>query len=476
MTTTLEAFISLGVSFGEVSLVATSAPNVEKKILAQKYIYFQQENLTQSLKKFWQESFLNPEISSLAPLQSITICSRFMERIYLSKLGGSVAQITTAGFEHWLAMNQETHAGALHGQKYRLEFLASQENVFGIRERVSESGEILQPLQIQELELIHGKLKLLGIQRVCINFLHSTKNPQHLSQAHQYFQELGYEVFSEKNIRSDNATTECERWRKNVLNACLWGTFQDIQDEIKKSLEGFSIPSIRYLNSEGQRIDAHSPECRDMSSFLFGFAHLLTIKSARTLYLGAENWFWIERKSAINSVETTIWQSPWGPLALRSPQVRRLQAQPTLEMIQSPWGGLLPSENELGYEPGPMLFGRSLRLLSCDLLFDTDKDELIYISESGKKRFMEHMNTLQKNIPELKETSIKQLREQTMNYLAELILSEIPLASSVNPSKDSKIYIAGYFAERFFPILKRKVPQLELAPEPVNYPLRSFCD
>ena len=68
------------------------------------------------------------------------------------------------------------------------------------------------------------------LQKVAIHFLHAKTNPIHQNQVVEYFKNKGYEVFLPSTTPQ---VDEGARWHRNLLNASLKGSY----DEIKKELD-----------------------------------------------------------------------------------------------------------------------------------------------------------------------------------------------------------------------------------------------
>ncbi len=371
-----------------------------------------------------------------------------MERIFSSKLGGTVAQITTLGFENWLSINQPPQEGVLHGQKIRSEPLGTQEHVYGVHEEIDSAGQVRVPLKIDDLDQINAKLKLMNIQRVCINFLNCETNPIHQKQAEKYFSELGFEVFAIDRTVFQN--TEIGAWRRNVLNACLWGTFKDLEEEIRRSLLPQESVEIFYGfsgdHTESRWISASSHEVNDLCQTLFAWTAPAQKNGKKFFHLGLENWFFVD---PTQPQET--WHSPWGEIALRIPYLKKTRLQPTQEVINGRWGGLLPGIQELGFEPGPMRFGRSLRPLVFDFLFQPQMSDLPYQTELGARRFQEQVTAFLRNSPRLKGKDFEIFQMEMKNFIIDSLIAEM----QIHLKKDESFYVDGFFAPYFMPEVKK---------------------
>jgi N-methylhydantoinase A len=97
----------------------------------------------------------------------------------LERKGASVALLTTAGHRDVLEMRE-----GLKGNRYDLrtpppEPLVPRELRFGVRERLTPSGEIVVPLDPASLDEAIAAIKKSGVNSAAICFLHAYRNPVH---------------------------------------------------------------------------------------------------------------------------------------------------------------------------------------------------------------------------------------------------------------------------------------------------------
>lgn len=437
----LHAFLQVGLSFADVGLFE------EGNLKAHQRFYLPKEPLGSSLKKIWAE---------FGPPSQVNVASRFLEKILEAKLGGTVAQVVTAGFETWPILRQPVLPDRFDIHPYRQEPLASQDLIFGVSERLDSEGRVHRPVDVAELDFINSKLKLMGVKRVCVNLLFSQKNPAHQKQIAQFFSEKGFEVFASE--RSPQSTDEMPAWRKNVINACLSGAFTEHFEEIQKSLPDPSIP-LNFINHLGQEF---SNDKNQISGSLFAWAHALTenlrSEAEQILYVGLENWSLIS-----TSERVPHWSSPWGLIENSIPKIQKLRVQPTLEVSSGFWGGIHFSNNELGYEPGPMSFGRALKPMVFDFINESFKPEVQQIQPQASQKFRDQLNALIKNIPELGNVSVDKLLHQMVDHLMTLTAMEGQMKSQAGTRRT---WLTGLFAPFFHSHLRKKWFDSELLLDP----------
>jgi N-methylhydantoinase A len=436
----LHAFLQVGLSFADIGLFDGDS------LKAHQRFYLPKELLGNSLKKFWSEH---------GEPQKLTVSSRFLEKILDAKLGGTVAQIVTSGFETWPILRQPVLPNRFVIKPYRQEPLASQDLIFGISERVGPDGQVLKPVELSELEFINSKLKLMSVKRVCVNLLFSHLNPTHQEQVAKYFEEQGFEVFACQ--RSDDSRDEMPAWRKNVINACLSGAFTEHLEEIQKSFSDPGTPLV-FLNHEGREF---STDKNHIAGSLFAWAHALSenlkTKADQILYVGLENWFLVH-----NHERCPHWDSPWGAIESTIPKVQKLEMQPTSKINSGFWGGIHFSENELGYEPGPMSFGRALKPTVFDLLNEKFQTGVQQVQPQATHKFRDQLNALIKNIPELNGMTVDKLIQNMSDHLVTLLSMECQMKAP----HSKKIWVTGLFAPFFYAQLQKKWFASELILDP----------
>lgn len=432
--------VNLGTSFADILCTENS------KILSSQKFYLPQVSLSNAVKQVLKDQ--------KKPIEQILVSSRFLEKILSTKLGGSVAQVVTAGFENWPLLRQSTVGTCFDLNPNRLDPLASQELIFGVKERVDFQGKVLEPLNIKDLEEVATKLKTMQMKKVCVNFLFANKNTSHQDQAVQYFREQGFDVFCAPRLAK--TSDEIPSWRKNILNACLAGTFEEMQNELKKPFEGQSVPPILFLTENGSLV---TPEPNSISSTMHGWTASALARAPEgyeVLYVGLENWWFVS-----NHRHHATWDSPWGLVEADLPSITKLRTQPTSEIKPDLFGSLQIAGDEVGYEPGPMCFGRAFRPTTFDILALEELIELPWIQDAGLKKYKTTLGTFIKNTEEFEGLSPDKLNKHLLERFWETVCLEILLSSYSN-----KIWLTGFFAPAFAEVLKKKLPDLEFELDP----------
>ena len=439
----IQLSVSLGSSFAEFALLESERP---RRSLAFQRCYLPSEPLTTNLRQFLSAN------QQYRPIKAL-ISSRRLEKILDTRLGGSVAQVVTKGFENWPLLRQPVSNPHFDIFPSRGEPLASQDLIFGVNERIGAEGQIIQAISIDQLQEIASQLKLLDVERVCVNFLFANKNPSHWQQACEFFRQKEFRVFSSPIIGNDEMLT----WRKNLLNASLFGTFQESKESVELGCEGV-IPKDQIYFLTGSELVSEK-NWQNLSGTLFGLTRALADfyknQNQPILYLGFEKWLWLDPQK-----QDIAWDSPWGLLAEERPYSVPMRIQPTQAVVLNELGDIVISDTELGYEPGPMVLGRAHKPAVMDLLVQQTKLEQPWVSKVGSQKFLETIKAMIRNSRLLSDSSVDQLNAA----LFERVIGQLSLQSQVL-SQGRRLTVTGAMAQSLISSLKKNLGDgIELCP------------
>tara|TARA_B110001454_G_scaffold171291_1_gene162030 strand:+ start:61850 stop:63217 length:1368 start_codon:yes stop_codon:yes gene_type:complete len=341
MTKQVDVGIFFGESFYEVIL--TERPS--DSILFSGSFFNLKDPFKTKLPKLFQ-SFENIKV------ENVYVSYRYLERIFKFKLGGSVAQIVTKGYEGWLGLHQQNKKETFFTLKAPPD-LSSLEMVFSINEKINSDGTIQTALSIEELNEIVADLKKKEAKRVCLNLVNAHKNPVHRDQIKATLAENQFEVFDACEL---NTESDVIAWRTSLIESSLAGTFNEMKSEILESLQSVvTAENVKYVTNKSA-----TSNCRNILSGLFALEDSF-FDYAKTkfplpdrfdvLHLGLENFsVWLN--------ETDFWHSPWGQTSIRAKKRIDLKVQPTNSFLLNIFDEVEIGTNEESFEPGPMCLGR----------------------------------------------------------------------------------------------------------------------
>jgi hypothetical protein len=313
-------------------------------------------------------------------------------------------------------------------------------------------------LDPQELEDIAAKLTEKKIEKVCINFLFSDKNPAHLNQAVDFFKTKGFDVYStsanEKNV--DKNTDEILSWRKNLLNASLSGTFKEIRSEVLNACAEV-IPENQIFFFDGNS-NLFQDDLSRISSSLFGPAQALTEfyqNKKQVLVLGTEKWYFLKPQN-----RNSTWQSPWGPICGEVPYTQSLKLQPTTELVTDLYDQISWGKQNLGYEPGPMSFGRGLNPTLLDILqiIKPIPELNTFTNASGTARLKSTLTAIVKHSKSSNPSDLEKIAKE----LCDFMIDQIGLFVLIERETTKEpVLCTGVFAPSLMPLLKKRWPEVQ---------------
>ncbi|MBL7669858.1 MAG: hypothetical protein JNM39_05180 [Bdellovibrionaceae bacterium] len=432
----------VGESFAELSVVE-STPNSRGTLREHQRWYLPKHGLKAYLQNWLTKTPHKPE--------RVIVSSRFLYKLAGHRLGGSVAQIVTHGFENWSHFTSlpTTTQSTSFRQFNRCPSLSSQDLVFPVHERILSDGSIGNPLDLSEIGAIHEKLQALGLKKVCLHFHNSNLNSIHQQQTREFLVALGYEIFEPPVVDAFPNLEPFTRWKTNTLSAAVSGTFEESMKEIFEGLSGQIKEEQIYFFDGDLRLHHGEPLYRLSSLFALEaclYSQLSKIMNSKMkadkpptfLHFGIEHFSYI-------TGDKTLTESPWGMLALGTQSCRDFSIQPS-SLLDLHNDGSLVTKGNLSYEPGPIHLGRGHKPLVADLLIQETKwPEIIDLDEKQARTSLDRwvllMQTWQRSV---KKTSIS--RESFERFLRDQMSAL--LSSEIQNCTEGPIVKYGYLAEQ----------------------------
>lgn len=166
----------------------------------------------------------------------------------LQRAGAPVALITTEGFSDILLIGRQNRPQlyALNIQRHA----PITTHCFGVPERISAEGEIVEPLNEQAAGRIIEQLKALGIKHVAICLLFSFINPVHEQQLARLCKEAGLTVTPSYQLLPE--FREYERASTTAINASLRPKGETYLSALEQGLGvAESRPHLSIMQSSG---------------------------------------------------------------------------------------------------------------------------------------------------------------------------------------------------------------------------------
>jgi N-methylhydantoinase A len=181
----------------------------------------------------------------------------------LERKGARTALVTTSGFEDVIEIGRQARPALydLNGAKPPL--LVPRDLRFGVKERITAGGEVIERLDSASLPRLTSKLKRAGVQSVAVSLLFSFVDPRHEQMIEEALKELVIPVSISHRLLPEYR--EYERTSTIVINAYL-------QPLVGSYLERLSTatPSLRVMQSSGGSISAKVAGTEPVRTILSG--------------------------------------------------------------------------------------------------------------------------------------------------------------------------------------------------------------
>ncbi|HKP46813.1 MAG TPA: hydantoinase/oxoprolinase family protein, partial [Pyrinomonadaceae bacterium] len=167
----------------------------------------------------------------------------------LQRRGARIALITTKGFEDVLAIGRQARPELYNLNAVREPPIVQDELRFGISERVAADGDVLEPLDRDELLKLVEKLKHAKIEAIAICLLFSFVHPAHEQEIAEAVSSLGVPVSVSHLILPEYR--EFERTSTVAINAYLQPLMGNYLRRLKTHAK-----QLRVMQSSGGSISA----------------------------------------------------------------------------------------------------------------------------------------------------------------------------------------------------------------------------
>jgi N-methylhydantoinase A len=167
----------------------------------------------------------------------------------LQRRGARSALVTTAGFEDVLVIGRQARPELYNLNAVRLPPLVPDELRFGVHERVSSSGEIIERLEPRELKSLVDKLRAARVESIAVCLLFSFANPEHELRIAHALKELRLPLSLSHQTHPEYR--EFERTSTVAINAYLQPLMGKYLSRLTKN-----TPNLRVMQSSGGSISA----------------------------------------------------------------------------------------------------------------------------------------------------------------------------------------------------------------------------
>lgn len=280
----------------------------------------------------------------------------------LQRRGARTALVTTRGFEDVLAIGRQARPELYNLNAVRPPPLVPDDLRFGVCERVTADGEILEPLAAEELASLLKRLKRARVKSVAISLLFSFVHPEHERRIAEALSALNIPLSISHKILPEYR--EYERTSTVTINAYL----QPLMSTYLKRLEA-NAPRLRVMQSSGGSISAAASAKEPVRTILSGPAGGVVgaLRAARSA--GFVNVITFDMGGTSTDValcdreglRTTNEASVAGlPVAVSVMDIHTVGAGGGSIARVDEGGSLRVGPESAGADPGPACYGRSL--------------------------------------------------------------------------------------------------------------------
>jgi len=170
--------------------------------------------------------------------------------LFLGQLGLKIpkgAVITTEGFKDILEIGRQKRPELYNPFFERPRPLIERHLRFGIKERINFKGEVLKPIDEQEIKSVAQKIKQEKVETIAIVFLHAYINPEHEKKAKGILKQQlpGIVIMTSSEI--DPEYREYERMSTTVINSLLVPVVSTYLRKIKNRLKELKVKAPLYI-------------------------------------------------------------------------------------------------------------------------------------------------------------------------------------------------------------------------------------
>jgi N-methylhydantoinase A/oxoprolinase/acetone carboxylase beta subunit len=328
------------------------------------------------------------------------------ERVCLREHWGSKAAfIATEGFENLLELGLQDRQSTFGLRSEKVQPFITRDFSFGLSERTLASGEIGKSLEESEIDAICSKLKLLEVKNVAVCLLHSPVNSANEKFLSQALKKNDFNVF----CSFEENGSELERAKKVSAKAFLEAEKNELLQKIKNL--GFKPENI-FFKSERPAFNHNAEK-----------THSVYIEFLEDRILLTQN----KKTSEIAVSPLSIVDLDAGALPHVGP-----------ERVDS--------------EPGPMVFGKGLKLTAFDIFSNKSKltaSEIPRLKLDSVK-VQRHLAPLAQNL----RLDVETTTEKYLNLFFEMVTLEI---SRLLDERPQFMVAGGWLAPYFSGTIARKM-------------------
>jgi N-methylhydantoinase A len=286
---------------------------------------------------------------------------------FLERKGARTALVTTQGFGDVYVIRRSNRS-RMYDLHYRHpDPLVPRSLTFEVEERLNAQGEVVTPLNEDDLARIVLQLRAEKIESVAICLLHSYVNPAHEKAAADYFRRAAPDLFVTSSCEVCQEWREYERTSTTVINAYVSPILKKYLVQLVGGLtNGGFDDKVFVMQSNGGLIDSHESESKGLLTLMSGPVGACVGSSVLASQLGEPNLICIdmggtsfEVSLVVDGKESVVLETNFEGFPIRAPMV-------DIHSIGAGGGSIAWSEagalhvgpRSAGAEPGPACYAR----------------------------------------------------------------------------------------------------------------------
>ncbi|GBC77600.1 Acetophenone carboxylase gamma subunit [bacterium HR08] len=193
----------------------------------------------------------------------------------LERKGARTALLTTEGFEDVLEIGRQNRPGLYQLTASRPKPLVPRALRFGVRERVTSAGEVLIPLDRDQVHELRARLAQWGVESIAVCYLFAFLEPRHERETAELLADLGVPISLSHEILPE--FREYERTSTTVMNAYLAPLMGRYLRRLEEGLTRLGDarrspvrPVLRIMQSNGGSISARAAAEQPVRTVLSG--------------------------------------------------------------------------------------------------------------------------------------------------------------------------------------------------------------
>ncbi|MCS6817571.1 MAG: hydantoinase/oxoprolinase family protein [Blastocatellia bacterium] len=310
----------------------------------------------------------------------------------LERKGARTALLTTEGFEDVLEIGRQNRPGLYQLTASRPKPLVPRSLRFGVRERVTSSGEVLIPLDRERVRELRARLAEEGVESIAVCYLFAFLEPKHERETAELLTELGVPISLSHEILPE--FREYERTSTTVINAYLAPLMSRYISRLEEGVAELGKArstrrfALRIMQSNGGSISARAAAQQPVRTVLsgpaggvvgaFAVAQLAGFSRIITFDMGGTSTDVSLVEGAIQTThEARIAELPIGIPVI---DIHTVGAGGGSIARVDEGGALRVGPESAGADPGPVCYGRGEELTVTDahlLLGRLDPDRFL---------------------------------------------------------------------------------------------------